>query len=755
MNISDLKRILISFADNQSDVIINKGEILAAIRGETIQATIKNKDGELYIVENEVEEKVLYWIANRIANLQQLAQRIIDYTRKSDSFVNPTGKLLDDIEIDPTETEKYTENVVEELQKKLGEPIPGTSNVLYLTSDAGEGKTTIINELARKQAENYINKSTNWLLIPIPLGGRPFLRFDDIVIASLVNRLRFRSFYYDSFIELIRLGVIIPGFDGFEEMFMESSTGEALSATGSLMSKLNSSGSILIAARKAYFDYKSFNSQARLFDSIGTNSVSFSKISINRWDKNKFLEYSILRNIEEGEEIYEIVERKLTNSHPLLTRPVLVNQLLDVVKDANDIQNISSSLETTSNYFPVFVDAIIKREAETKWIDRSGEPFKPLLNKSQHYDILSTIAEEMWLNNTDSLQESVLDLIAEIYCESLNLSASLSRQVKERLKQHALIIKSDINQNQYRFDHDEFKEYFLGIAFAKRFQEKKALEIKHLMRKGVISYQTGETIVISLKSQQVDISDYLKLLNTIQVGEGSTSFIRENNGLVSIKLINNESLENDMIDNYIFPTDALSTVKLSGVIIKNSYFQSTSLKVSSINNCIFDNCTFDRLEYDNSASIENVILKDCLIAGIYNTNLEVDYYDPYHINLELENLGFTIRSSNDEIIERRVVQIDRDLDLVDRALRRFLRSTQVNDTIFRMRLGSSGEYFIQDLIPILIENNILQEVDYIGGGKGKRRFKLSTPFEVINEALKKSEGSFNRFLELANNNSNG
>ena len=87
--------------------------------------------------------------------------------------------------------------------------------------------------------------------------------------------------------------------------------GEALSATGHLMGKLNSSGNVLIAARKAYFDYKSFSAQAKLFDTIGTNSVSFSKVSINRWAEYEFVKYAEIRNIKEPRKFMKLLQRKL------------------------------------------------------------------------------------------------------------------------------------------------------------------------------------------------------------------------------------------------------------------------------------------------------------------------------------------------------------------------------------------------------------------------------------------------------------
>lgn len=755
MNLQDLKRIITSFADNESDVIMEKGRILTQIREEAIEVAIKETDGELYCVENGIEKKAIYWIANRLACLPQLADRILDYTIETKNFINPTGRLLTDVDVDPTETETEVEDVSSKLQGIISQAIPGTSKVVYLTSDAGEGKTTLINQLARTQASAYKENKSRCLVVPIPLGGRPFLRFDDIVIASLVNRLRFRLFYYDSFIELVRLGLVIPAFDGFEEMFMESSTGEALSATGHLMSKLNSSGTILIAARQAYFDYKSFSAQAKLFDTIGSNSVSFSKIAINRWNKDQFISYAEARGVDGPSEIYDFVSKKLgSSSHPLLTRPVLVNQLLDVIHKADDLDIIADSLDNTSYYFPKFVDAIIRREAENKWIDRSGEPYKPLLTVLQHYELLSLLAEEMWLNNTDTLQETVVDLIAEIFCDSQGLTVFLSRQVKERLKQHALIVRADVGQNHFRFDHEEFKEFFLGVALYNKISSGgRILDVKHLMRKSVIYKQTVETVVSYIKGGDLYIGNVLELLNSIQHGEGPASFIRENNGSLIIKLLDgyhgNETLT---INSCLFPSDALHGIHFNNVRFRDCYFQHTSLRSAKILNSSFENCNFERIEIDNAhCSLDAVSFVDCDIIAVQNVLKDIIYYDPQHIGQELAAIGAQI-SNTDEKQHNQIeepIQTDTDerLILTEKALRRFLRSTYINDNIFKIRLGKKADFFFKAILPKLLDAEVINEVGYVGSGQG-RRFKLKVPFENISQALAKCNGSFETFLKL-------
>lgn len=748
MNIQDFKRIITSFADKPSDLQMDKGQLLTEIRGELIQVKVTIKDGTLYVTENDLEENAVSWIKNRIACLPQLAERIIDYISGDGSFVDPRGELLDELEFDPEEKEREVEHSTEKLIEVLGRKVPGTSSIVYLTSDAGEGKTTLINNLARVQAKKFKEKKADWLLLPIPLGGRPFLRFDDIVIASIVNNLRFRFFYYESFIELVRLGLIVPAFDGFEEMFMQSSTGEALSATGGLINKLESAGSILIAARKAYFDYKSFSSQAKLFDTINS-SVSFARLAIKRWDKDQFVEYAKYKGVKNAEEIYDLVSSKLNNKlHPILTRPVLIKQLLEVFSDLGNVENLITKLESATSYFPAFVNAVIEREANLKWIDTSGEPFKPILTISEHYELLSLLAEEMWLNNSETLKDSVLELISELFGEQNKLSIQTIRQIKERIKQHALIVRMDGSSPNYKFDHEEFREFFLGISISNKIAERKLVELRNIMRKAPLAFQTAESIVSTLKSQSLNLDVYKSFLDEVIKGEVQTSFVKENVGNIIIRLINNSDVASLSISNYEFPINSFSTVKLQNIIFHACHFQNTSLQNSEIKNCTFVGCGFDRIEINNITTFANVILRDCDISTVYDLNKDKGFYDINSIKLFLGNKGVIMENSNiafEEAAAKTILE-DEDLELTEKALRRFIRSNSpINDNIFRIRLGNKADYFFKKIVPELLKRNILLELDYVGQGQ-KRRFKLGVSFNRIDTALTTSKGNYETFL---------
>ena len=382
MNVHDFRRTLEAFADDPSDIHLGRGELLLQVRDEVIEANLVDRAGVVWVEEPDMEPRTGYrWLVDRIARIDLLARRILSYIPQESSFVTPRGRFLDQLNVDPDEVDAQQPDAAKTLVTALSERPSGATSVLYLTSDAGEGKTTVINHVARQQATHFLDRKTDWLLLPINLGGRPFMRFDDVVVGELVNRFRFQHLYYEAFLHLIRLGVLVPAFDGFEEMFVETSPGEAVSALGNFVQSLDSSGATLIAARKAYFEFYSFKTQARLFDTIESHDVTFSRLALRRWERQEFGDYCARRRLSNGEALFRKVTSRLGVDHPLVTRAVLVKRLVDISMALPSIDDVVDKIgKDPDQYFSEFVKTIVEREANEKWVDRGGEAATPLLS---------------------------------------------------------------------------------------------------------------------------------------------------------------------------------------------------------------------------------------------------------------------------------------------------------------------------------------------------------------------------------------
>ncbi len=742
MNLDDFERILRAFADHPSDVVIDKGRLLVQIRDELIEASLSNQDGAIWVEESRNNRYSAYtWVLRRLAKVDLLADRILSHTPEEKHFVTPRGFLLDRIDKDPNERGAEKPDAATALIDLLSRNSVGTSTVLYLTSDAGEGKTTVVNHVARKQAERFKTGQATWLLLPINLGGRPFLRFDDIVVGELVNRLRFQHLYYDAFLELVNLEVIVPAFDGFEEMFIESPTGEAVSALGNLVQHLRSSGSVLIAARKAYFEFHSFRTQARLFDAI-SQSVSFSRLALRRWQRNQFKKYCNLRGLPNGDILYRKVAERWNEKHPLLTRAVLVEKLVDVVKELSSVDEVLGRISTDPDeHLADFVTTIIEREAEKKWLDRSGEAAKPLLTVEGHFDLLAMIAQEMWEMRSNALKLDHLDLVAQMFVEDFMLSPDISSQIRRRLPDHSLLVPVPRTNNMLAFDHDDFRWFFLGRALGQLLLGGSDEMLASWLDIAAIPANTVDAACRYVEQQCETVEEVVERVAGIGRQVLSTSFAKENGGNVALALAA-RGKKAVTLEGLVFPPEALTGIRLERMRVHDCEFQATSLKNARIIDCEFRQCRFHHLE-SGAETVSGSTLKDCEVNQWVDIadNQQVDtadvIYDPLGIRQALEREGFRVERSeeSEETVQPgngTVVQAE--TEMAERALRIFMRATHINGYTFRKKLGHQAKEFSKDVLPKLVKGRILKEVPYLGSGKDTR-YKLNVSMQRIAEVV--------------------
>jgi uncharacterized protein YjbI with pentapeptide repeats len=759
MDITEFKRILTCFADDPQDVDIRLGQLTAQIRDEVIDVSIAYSPGsnhDLMVSENGEKYSARTWLLNRVARLPQLAERIIATTNLADEviakspFVVPFGSLSPDLSSSSfSDNDVPTSDVVESLLEKASSPLPGATSVLYLTSDAGEGKTTIINRAARLQALKFRERKVGSLIIPIPLTGRAFLTFDDAVVASLVNKLRFNYLYYDAFVELVRMGAVVPAFDGYEEMLVEGSKNEAVSALGNLAQSLDSAGTVIVAARKAFFDYLSFKTQARLFDAIGNRSVSFSRLAISRWNRERFIEYGTLRGISEPESVYDVVETRFGSDHPLLTRAVLVRRLFDVVGKESDRGNLAELLGSSpQDYFYTFVNAIVQREASEKWLSRvATDVAEPLLTTDGHHELLSRIAQEMWETSSTSLRHDVVDVLVDIFCDDHKTSPRDVRQIKERLKQHSLLSADPAKGQALAFDHEDFQNFYTGEGLGRILLRLNKSELRTFLSVAMLPNATVEQSVQYVVRLSGEFVSILELLVEISFSEINFSFCKENCGALAIRI--SERLVNQgqsaVLTSMLFPLEALAGRDLHNMHFVDCHFQPTKLTKGNLNGVEFIECEFERIDLDFAESpLENCQFSQCDIASACIVGEEDCVYAPSLISSYIVKAGGKDNSADAAAAEITPV-VDERIKMLERLLRIFIRSTQVDEEVIRLRLGSTlAPRVFDEVFPALISNGLLEEVPWKGRGV-QRRYKLTMQMADISELLQETSDSFENF----------
>jgi hypothetical protein len=736
MDLTTFRRVVTTFADRPVDVDLSRGTLLAELRDEVVEARVLEREGTIWIDEGGGQEvSAFHWLINRVARLPMLADRILSYVPEEPHFVRPAGLLIDLIEASPGDVEREVADAVDGSFSVLANKLAGVSSILYLTSDAGEGKTTLINQMARYQAQRFRDKQADWLLVPISLGGRPFMRLDDVVVAELTNRLRFLMFY-NAFTELVRLNVVVPALDGFEEVFVESSTGEAVSALGNLLNELKGSGRVLIAARKAYFEIRSFASQARFFDTLNQDTaVDFARLALLRWSRSQFEEYARNRGLANAREVYERVSQRLPAGHPLLTRAVLVERLVDVALDG-EVGTLLERLGTDpEDYFFQFVNTIIEREATKKWIDRTGDAARPLISVAEHHELLAMVAREMWISSTDALRNDYIELIADLFGSEHEKTPTTARQIKERLHQHSLLASTGEAGRQIGFDHEDFRRFFLGQALAAELERASESSLTAFLRVAALPSQTADAAVSRITRTPDNLAAIRNRLHEIGSPASDTSYVKENAGLLLIRVVEAFHQGGHTISKLNFPVDALRGRRIESIGFENCHFQPSLLSGTTLVDVRFSGCRFERIEVGADVEIENVTIHECTVGSLHFVGSEETLFDPVSIDRRLAALGVSV-------IERDQVELalehtgpDEQAALADVALRAFMRSTHLNENVFRQRLGTRANEFFDVVLPEMLTAQVIQEVPYRGGGR-QRRFKLAVPMRTLEKAIR-------------------
>ena len=760
MHIQDFKSIVSAFADPGSEILYEKAKVIFSVNGELLDVAISTKNGDVFIDDGTAQVTAGSWILKRLANLPLLAARLKEGVGDTKLFVSPSATLLPSLEVRPEETPILTHDALNEMLQALGEKSPLETSILYITSDAGEGKTFLINQMAKEQAQRFLDGKADWLLVPIPLGGKHFLRFDDITVGALQNRYRFPFLYYDSFLALVRMGVIVPAFDGFEEMLVEGSSGEALSAMGILVGALDSRGSLVIAARKAYFEFENLKTQEKLFDTISSHFVGFGKLELQRWGRTQFLEYCAKREVPNAEAIYERVSERLGkdqfgNDHSLLTRPVLVRRLVDIATQSPSLDAFLERIHKSGpDFFAVFVRGIIEREANEKWIDRSGERDvgTPLLSVEEHCELLSALALASWEARVDFLKRDNLEFVTDYFSETKRKSAFQAQQIRERIRGHALLVKSPNASQAVEFDHEEFRLFFLGEGLAEQMRplnDKAKADVLATLRRGVLPKPAQRAFIQAIKRHPTfERLEAARFLLGISALDGQASYTQENCGSLMVRLLSEVDAKGLEIQSIAFPSDALRDRKLFNLTLRNCFFAPTSVELSTFTNCTFIDCHFGQLRIHQSSAFEGVKFEETAVDSVRLVDQEIEVWDPISVRVHLERCGIQFSQSEHAIAVEPAVsgKLDQELRDLEKLLRYFMRSTHISESVILMKLGSRARCFLDDVLPVLLDQGVLTEMENQGGNP-QRRFKLGNTLESINAAMTAAHGSYSEFLK--------
>ena len=451
------------------------------------------------------------------------------------------------------------------------------------------------------------------------------------------------------------------------------------------------------------------------------------------------------------DDLFNAVADRLGKHHPVLTRAVLATRLVDVATDEADLQGVLKRVgQDPHDYFHEFVSGLVEREAKLKWLDTSGDPPQSILTTEEHHELLASLAQEMWLSTTDDLKMDVVRILVNLFTSAKKKTPAVERQILERIKEHALLVRSGFDRKGLAFDHEDFRLFYFGQALGRMLYEGDSGAVWSTIEKGALPASAVTEAVSTLRRHGAGLREPLGLLQRLTESEFPMSFVRENCGALAVAFADGFSDGVCEVQNMSFPDGALRKRRLRNFTISRSYFHATGLDDGVLTNCKFLDCEFERLEIDGSEQVSGSSLDECKVFSIVRVDGEDHHaqFDPEQIRRDLRQIGFEIGGDATTEVEppAETPDLDRDLRLVQRFLRGFLRATALNESTIRQRLGVSANHFFNSLLPKLLQAGVVEEIQFSGGGD-QRRMRLSARMTRIEKAMSSPGRDFDSFLQ--------
>src|SRR5579863_1984881 len=253
MTTEEIRADIAAFADSEESVLHDKSLfVFQRERQEYTCRLMEATPGQLDVEVNGTRMSYYKFLAEQLGRLSILAESIRQKRKDVIPYIDTQAVLTDS-----SGAVADMGSALDILRRKCTERSPLETALVFLTAEAGEGKTALLRRLAQLSASQYIQSQTNSLLLHIDTQGRSFVRLEEAVAREL-GQLRISGLFYSGVVRLIKRGLLAIAIDGFDELLAEVGSSEAYSGLGAFLRQLEGSGIVIAAARSAYFQAENY-----------------------------------------------------------------------------------------------------------------------------------------------------------------------------------------------------------------------------------------------------------------------------------------------------------------------------------------------------------------------------------------------------------------------------------------------------------------------------------------------------------------
>jgi hypothetical protein len=458
-----------------------------------------------------------------LADLLGLARMILQAQQKS-LFVPTQARLAEEESSKPQPALDLLSQILE------NEP-PDVTRIVMVTGEAGAGKTRVLQELVKQQADLYQRGRTDRLYLYINAQGRALARFNEALATELQDLRAVLTYHAVS--ALVRVGVLVPIIDGFDELLGVGGYDDAFSSLTGFIEQLDGQGQIVASARSTYYEQE-FVSRSSTVSSLGAQAWTQIPLEVLPWGSEQFSAYVHQYATSRGLAPDEVValEKRADGvfsgqNEDLRRKPLFVARTVDVILR-------DPSFSGGENLLRQLVVAYLERERKEKLLDRQGGT---LLTTPQLELLFKTLAEEMWNQETRELDRKSVREVAEFVLLTEGLAEGVQRVVIERMPQLAFLVPGE-RSGGVAFEHEMFFSYFLALTFQEKLLRDTSA-VRVLLSRSVLPVEVALSAVsgIDRETPLAESSNAQTFLDRLaQAGQLDTprsSQVKENAGLVA------------------------------------------------------------------------------------------------------------------------------------------------------------------------------------------------------------------------------
>lgn len=725
------KREILSFADDIRDVIVNQREGTITFMRFNQFMTVIIKDDPVHDVSIEYNGATMPYktfLAKYLGGLDVMAKRILEKDPAQDDLIYVDGGATLTTELDGRQSGKGLELIERECTRE----VYMGCKICFVTANAGHGKTHLLRRFQHQQAVSYLKGETDYLFLHIDLHGYDLRKLDEVIMYEMAGNLHIPGIYTQSILTLMRSGLLILGVDGFDELAVETEGEKAIGSFSNLIRSLDGQGTLIAASRRTFFNTQDYLTHHGLISEVAEEPCFFDELRLQNWTEKECVEYLGYQtgpSIAKAEYDNIVTYLGHDTNNPLVERPFLFTSIVDYAY-ANNTTPYEFLREGKESDWGLerIITAFIKREVE-KWNSNSLTDKALYLSFEQHEAFLAEVAMDMWSSQRDFISLDMLEFVLGLLLEQWQIPQILFPDIIKMAKSHAFLVQDSHGAQYRRFDHEEFRNYFLAKGLSlyimegidtKNYSNVKKIVTLAQMPDSVAQYAT---LFIPMEQRLTVVMDLIIELHK----EYKTTYFQQNLGTFIPYLLDKVDMSQLeaplLIDNKIvFSSIVFENKSLSSLDFRNCTFVNISFNQTKMQNVSFKQCTFTDIRFydDSELSFTEVIIHDdCNVAktSVFDQNGEAKYeeFSPLDILRRLNKNGIR-RDTNidgDSEGETAVEYSSEYRKAVKRFLNKFIKSTYQYEKNLRDDPRYHSEYYqlyIDDIIPLMESYDILKQV---------------------------------------------